>query len=167
MNLIRIKQVCLLFVISLGIFWGTSVIASAAGNAGIQTQATSGVDTQGLQVMVKMDKEQYEPDEAITATITVVNTNTRPVTIINLEQLIPEGYMLAEDSQASTQEVEIQPGQSLELKVTYQGDPAQQEQVGTTDTFWDTIFYGETIGIPNIILLVIVVIAIVVFMALT
>ena len=40
------------------------------------------------------------------------------------------------------------------------------EQIGGTGTFWDTIFYGETIGIPNIILLVILLIAVVIFMAL-
>lgn len=154
MKIFRIRRVCLFLAICLGLFWGTAVVSAAA-------------DDQGLKVMVMMDKEQYDLDEPITATIIVVNSNTQPVTIINLEQLIPEGYMLSENSQASTKDVVIQPGQSLELKVTYEGDPAQQQQIGGTGTFWDTIFYGETIGIPNIILLVILLIAVVIFMALT
>ena len=121
---------------------------------------------QGLQVMVKMDKEQYEAGEPITATITVVNTNSQSVTIVNLEQLIPEGYVLAEDSQVSTQNVEAKPGQELELRVTFVGESEQPGQEGS-GSFWDKVFYGETLGIPNLILVVIGVIAVIIFMVLT
>lgn len=122
---------------------------------------------QGLQVMVKMDKEFYEEGEAITATISVVNTNAQSVTIVNLEQLIPEGYVLAEDSQTSTKNVEIRPGQTIELQVTYTGAPPDPAANGEGGTFWDKIFYGEFMGIPNIILIVIAIIGVIVFMALT
>jgi hypothetical protein len=122
---------------------------------------------QGLQVLIKMDKEQYEPNEAITAIITVVNTNAQSVTIANLEQLIPEGYVLAENSQAATKDVTVHPGQSMEMQVTFIGEPAQPAEPGEYTNIWDKIFYGETFGIPNIILVVIAIIAIIVFMALT
>ena len=122
---------------------------------------------QGMQVMVKMDKEQYEAGEPITATITVVNTNSKPVTIVNLEQLIPEGYVLAENSQVATKNVEVKPGQEISLQVTFVGEPGQPAENGESGTFWDKLFYGETFGIPNIILVVIAVIFIIVFMALT
>lgn len=124
------------------------------------------VEHQGLQVSVKMDKEHYEEGETITATITVYNVSTEPVTIVNLEQLIPEGYRLIENSVASTRDVEILPGQTIEMQVTFEGDPAQSEGE-TQQSFWDKLFYGETLGIPNILLAVILVIGIIVFMLLT
>lgn len=129
--------------------------------------ASSYAEHEGLQVMVKMDQETYEEGEEITATITVVNTNSQPVTIINLEQLIPEGYILAENSQVATKNVEIKPGQEISLQVTFVGEPSQPTEKGEGGTFWDKLFYGETLGIPNIILAVIVVIFLIVFMLLT
>lgn len=133
----------------------------------IPVAASGYAEYQGLQVMVKMDKEQYEEGESITATITVVNTNSQSVTVVNLEQLIPEGYVLAENSQVATQDVEMAPGQTIELQVTFVGEPAQPAENGQSGTFWDKLFYGETFGIPNIILVVIAVIAIIIFMILT
>ena len=121
---------------------------------------------QGLQVMVTMDKETYEEGETITATITVVNTNSQSVTVVNLEQLIPEGYVLAENSAVSTQNVEIKPGQTIELQVTFEGDQSDVGEDGE-GSFWDKVFYGETFGIPNLILIVFGVIFFIVFMALT
>lgn len=118
---------------------------------------------EGLQVTVATDQETYEEGESITATITVLNTNSQSVTVVNLEQLIPEGYVLSEDSDVSTQNVEIRPGQSIELQVTFQG---ASEDAGE-DSIWDTILYGETLGIPNLILIVFGVIFFIIFMVLT
>lgn len=133
----------------------------------VPVAATAYAEQEGLKVMVQMDKEQYEEGEAITATITVVNTNVNPVTIVNLEQLIPEGYVLAEDSDVATKDVVLQPNQSVELKVTFVGDPAAPGKGESADTFWDKLFYGETLGIPNIILVVILVVGVIIFMVLT
>ena len=133
----------------------------------IPVAADAYAEHEGLQVSVKMDKEYYEEGEAITATILVLNTNAEPVTIVNLEQLIPEGYVLAEDSEVATKNVVLEPDQTLELKVTFVGDPANPDAQATEGTFWDKLFYGETLGIPNIILVVIVVVGIIIFMALT
>ena len=118
----------------------------------------------GLQVTVTMDKETYEEGESITATITVVNVDSQPVTVVNLEQLIPEGYVLSENSEVSTQNVEIRPGQTIELQVTFEGEP---EDAAEDNNFWDKVLYGETVGIPNLILIVFGVIFFVVFMILT
>ena len=68
---------------------------------------------QGLEVSVTMDKETYEPGEPITATITVTNKGSQTVTIANLEQLIPEGYVLSENSDVSMKDVEMVPGRIL------------------------------------------------------
>lgn len=133
----------------------------------IPVMATANAEYQGLQVTVTMDKEQYEEGETITATITVVNTNTQPVTIVNLEQLIPEGYMLAEDSEVSTKDVVMQPGQTIELRVTFEGDPEHPNEGEDSSDFWHDLFYGETLGIPTIIIVVIAVIGFIIFMLLT
>lgn len=130
----------------------------------VSAKASAPQEYQGLQVTVNTDKETYEEGEAITATITVVNVDSQPVTVVNLEQLIPEGYVLAENSDVSTQNVEIRPGQTIELQVTFEGEP---EDTAEGDSFWDKVLYGETIGIPNLILIVFGVIFFIVFMILT
>ena len=130
----------------------------------VSAKASAPQEYQGLQVTVNTDKETYEEGEAITATITVVNVDSQPVTVVNLEQLIPEGYVLAENSDVSTQNVEIRPGQTIELQVTFEGEP---EDTAEGDSFWDKVLYGETIGIPNLILVVFGVIFFIVFMILT
>ena len=130
----------------------------------VSARASAQQEYQGLQVTVNTDKETYEEGEAITATINVVNVDSQPVTVVNLEQLIPEGYVLAENSDVSTQNVEIRPGQTIELQVTFEGEP---EDTAEGDSFWDKALYGETVGIPNLILIVFGVIFFIVFMILT
>ena len=104
----------------------------------------------------------------MTATITVVNTNDHAVTIVNLEQLIPEGYVLSENSEVSMQNVEMQPGQTIVLQVTFEGEPAQPgEGEEEYTSFWDKLLYGQTWGIPNILLAVLGLIAFGIFMFLT
>lgn len=128
--------------------------------------ASSYQEYDGLQVTVTTDKEVYEEGEQITAMITVTNVDSKTITVLNLEQLIPEGYVLSENSAVSTKNVEIKPGQDIQLQVTFEGDPQADGENGE-GTFWDKVFYGETIGIPNIILIVFGVIFFIVFMALT
>ena len=138
-----------------------------AGLLAVPAAASEYAEYEGLQVMVNMDKEHYEEGEAITATITVVNTNSQPVTIVNLEQLIPEGYVLAENSEVATKDVQMQPGQTIELKVTFVGEPADPGEGEGPESFWDKLFYGKTLGVPNLLWVVILVIAVIVFMLLT
>lgn len=153
---LRFRPVLAALMLSVGVFSFVMPVAASAV-----------AEYQDLKVMVQMDKEQYEEDEPITATITAVNTGSQSVTIVNLEQLIPEGYVLAEDSQVATRDVEMKPGQTIELQVTFVGEPEQPTENGENGTFWDKLFYGETLGIPNIILAVVIVIVIVIFMVLT
>ena len=115
---------------------------------------------------MQMDKEAYEAGEAITATITVKNTSANPMTIANLEQLIPEGYKLSEDSKAAAENIELRPNQTYELEVTFEGGNGEQAEVSAQSIF-DKIIYGQTKGIPNLLIAVLVVIAFVVFMLLT
>lgn len=131
--------------------------------------ASSYAEHQGLQISVEMDKEKYDPGEPITATITVTNAGSETVTILNLEQLIPEGYVLAENSEVAMQNVDMQPGQTIVLQVTFVGgEPAESgDSEGGGSGFWNKLLYGETWGIPNLLLAVILVIAFVIFMLLT
>ncbi|MBQ7875613.1 MAG: hypothetical protein IJ306_10765 [Oscillospiraceae bacterium] len=126
----------------------------------------SSMEHEGLEVTVQMDKEVYEEGEPITATITVKNTNAEAVTITNLEQLIPEGYKLAEDSIANTTDVVLGPGETVTLNVTY-GEPLESSAEETVESFFDTLIFGESFGIPNILIALIVIIAIFVFFKLT
>lgn len=124
------------------------------------------VEHEGLQVTVEMDKEQYDDGEPITATITVTNTNSEIVTIANLEQLIPDGYKLAEDSQVALKNVELSPNRTLMLKVTFVGEAAEAGEAASED-FFGNLLTGQTWGLPNLLLIVIAVIAFVIFMMLT
>lgn len=121
---------------------------------------------EGLDVTIVMDKEVYDNAEPITATITVKNTNNATVTITNLEQLIPDGYKLAEDSLASMKNINLAAGQSVVLEVTFVEAASETEAVESED-FFEKLIYGESFGIPNILLALIAVVAIAVFMWLT
>lgn len=144
------------------------LLVGCLGMLGLPVRASTTMEHEGLQVSIQMDKEQYDEGEPITATITVTNTNSYSVTIVNLEQLIPEGCVLAEGSDVAKQNVDIAAGETITLQVTYVGDPAS---TGTEDagemSFFDKLLYGETWGIPNLLLAVIAAIAFGIFMLLT
>lgn len=127
----------------------------------------SQMEHEGLEVTVQMDKEIYEEGEPITATITVKNTNPETVTITNLEQLIPEGYKLAEDSEANTTDVVLGPEESVTLNVTYGEPPELSAEEEAVQSFVDTVIYGETVGIPNVLIAFLAAIGIFVFFKLT
>lgn len=121
---------------------------------------------EGLDVTIIMDKEQYEDNEPITATITVKNTNAYSMTIVNLEQLIPDGYRLSESSLASMKNIELGAGQSVVLEVTFES-AAPEVQTAENEDFFAKLIYGETWGIPNLLIALIVVAAVAIFMWLT
>lgn len=126
---------------------------------------TSYSEYDGLQVTIEMDKDRYSPGEPITATITVENTTATTMTIANLEQLIPQGYTLESGSEVSMMDVEMWPGRVIVLQVTFTGEPTAEASM--TAGFFDKLLYGETLGIPNLLLAVLLTIAFVVFMILT
>lgn len=123
------------------------------------------MENEGLRVSVVMDKEHYAPGEAITATFTVENISGKTVTVNSLEQLIPEGYQLAEGSEAITEKVDLSPGETLTLSVTYAGDP--EAETAAEEDFFHKIIYGKTWGLPNLLLILIALAAFAIFMFLT
>ena len=128
------------------------------------------VEHDGLEISVVMDKETYESGEPITATITVKNVTGQPITVVNLEQLIPEGYKLSDNSEAGMKDVTVQPGRILVMQVTFEGDPTApaeaEEQTGPA-AFLNTLLYGKTANIPNMFLAVMAVLAVLLFLFLT
>lgn len=118
----------------------------------------------GLEIVIEMDQELYESGEPVTATITVRNTSTNTITIANLEQLIPEGYRL-KGSKAGVQNIELRPEQTTRLEVTFVGEPDQAET--TAEGFFDKLLNGETLGVPNLLWAVLLVIGFIIFMILT
>lgn len=79
--------------------------------------ATSSHD--GMKVTLKTDKSVYQKGESITATLTVTNTNDFAVSNVSLENVIPEGYTLAEGNEAMKQVESLEAGETTTLTVTY------------------------------------------------
>ncbi len=81
----------------------------------------------GVEVTLTTDKESYEQGESITATVTVTNKNEVMVTEVSLESIIPEGYKLADGSEATKQVTVLAPGETVTLTVTYVADIANSD----------------------------------------
>lgn len=133
----------------------------------LPTAAAAVTEYDGLCVTVEMDKEHYDNGESITATITVTNTTEETIVIVNLEQLIPDGYRLVEGSVASKENVDIKAGETVTLQVSFEGDPEADNGENGEGSFFDKLLYGETWGIPNILLAVLAAIAFGIFILLT
>lgn len=118
-----------------------------------------------LEVTIEMDKEVYDAGEPITATLTIKNISSDAITIQKAEGLVPEGYQLSSESKEALTNLELRAGSSAVLKVVFETEPeaedAQQEDI------WHKLLYGETLGIPNLLIAVILVIAFAIFMFLT
>ncbi len=73
----------------------------------------------GLEITLTTDKEKYEKGEKIESTLTVTNTNDIAVNNVSLENLIPDGYKLSEDSTAIKKVETLAAGETVFLTVTY------------------------------------------------
>lgn len=117
-----------------------------------------------VEVTIEMDKEVYDVGEPITATLTIKNVTSDALTIRKAEGLVPEGYELSSESKEALTNLELRAGGTAVLKVVFEAEPgeaAQQEDI------WHKLLYGETLGIPNLLIAVILVIAFAIFMFLT
>ena len=143
----RVSALVLLFLLSFLIF--------AAPVYGMQ------MENDALEVTVVFDKEVYEEDEPITATIVVKNISSEVAIIKDVEQLVPEGYNLSEDIPKNTEDILLDPADTIELKVTY-GEQIEETEESAED-FFDKVIFGESLGIPNILIALVVIIAVVLF----
>lgn len=72
-----------------------------------------------IEVLLITDKNKYSSSEQIVATLTIKNTNNVVITNLLLQNLIPEGYKLSNDSDATKQVEVLDVGESVALTVTY------------------------------------------------
>lgn len=150
----RVQAALLLLILSI-----TLLALPAAAN-------TMVFENDELEVTIEMDKDVYDAGEPITATITVKNTTSGAVTISSLEQLIPEGYKLSSGSKEAVTNVELRAGGTARLEVTFEKEEKEAD-AAQQDGFLEKLLYGETLGIPNLLLAVLLVIAFAIFMFLT
>ncbi len=92
----------------------------------------------GVTAELTTDKTEYSSDEEIVVTLTVTNTNDIAVRNVSLENLIPDGYQLADDSSAVKQIPILNAGESVALTVTYAPDNAADTDDNDNDKQPDT-----------------------------
>lgn len=119
----------------------------------------------GLEIKISMDKEVYDAEESITATIVVKNLRPIPVTVTNIEQLIPEGYTLDENSRAALKDTTLKSNESVTLTVTLSPEIDFVEE--KEEDFFTKLIEGKTWGMPNLLLAFLAILAIIIFMILT
>lgn len=100
------------------------------------------VTQDNLEVTLVTDKEKYAEDEQIKATLTVQNNNKVPVTNVDLETALPDGYKLADKSENKKTVDSIAAGESVSLNVVLEKDSTPEEDTvpeKTTTPEEDTI----------------------------
>lgn len=102
---------------------------------GMMTMNVSAASTEqdGLQVSLTTDKSEYSQGDPITATLAVTNTNDVAVSNVSMENMIPEGYSLAEGSEADKLVESLDAGETVTMSVTYIADASTGED-NTEDT---------------------------------
>lgn len=113
------KNVKRIFVIT---FMLAFIISISSINAFAAT-----VTQDNLEVTLVTDKEKYAEDEQIKATLTVENNNKVPVTNVDLETVLPDGYKLADKSENKKTVDSIAAGESVSLDVTLEKDNTKKE----------------------------------------
>ncbi|MBQ3531617.1 MAG: hypothetical protein IJA05_06840 [Oscillospiraceae bacterium] len=128
----------------------------------LPAMASQSVEHDGIEIEIVTDKENYELDEDIKAVITVRNTNEQAVIIADLEQLVPEGYKIKESADIQLKDIELAPDETITLNVTLVSE-AGVLSGEAAENFFDTIIFGETWGIPNILIVLVLIIGVFVF----
>ena len=102
------------------------------------------ISQDGLEVTLTTDKTEYKIGEEVKATLTVKNTNKVAVSNVSLENIIPKGYKLADDSVAMKQVETLEADESATLTVTYVAETSTgngeegEDKSGTGENKQDT-----------------------------
>ena len=91
----------------------------------------------GLEVTLITDKPEYSQSEQIVTTLTVKNTNDFAIKNVLLENAVPEGYKLAENSDLKKQVESLGTGETVSVKVTYiseYSDDSENQSSNGTNT---------------------------------
>lgn len=76
----------------------------------------------GLEVTLTTDKSEYNVGEEVEATLTVKNTNNFAVNDITLENIMPKGYRLVNDSSVTKQVKTLNINESISLATIYESE---------------------------------------------
>lgn len=79
----------------------------------------------GLKVELVSEQSEYKSNEDISVTLSVTNTSDQTVSNVSLENLVPEGYKLASESQTNKTVNEIRPGETITLKSVFTSTDGQ------------------------------------------
>lgn len=91
----------------------------------------------GLEVTLITDKLEYSQSEQIVTTLTVRNTNDFSIKNVSLENAVPEGYKLAENSDLKKQVESLGTGETVSVEVTYiseYSDDSENQSSNGTNT---------------------------------
>lgn len=88
----------------------------------------------GLEVTLITDKTLYARGEEIITTLTVTNTNKVSVNNLLLETLVPDGYKLVADSEATKRIDSLEAGETISLVTTYVEKKAAGSSTGEKNT---------------------------------
>lgn len=88
---------------------------------------TASASQDGLEATITTEKDSYGIKEKISAKVTLKNTNFDPVTNIVVENIIPEGYKLADGIEAKTEIASLAAGKSMTFDVSYVKDKTSDQ----------------------------------------
>lgn len=94
----------------------------------------------GLEVTLITDKSEYSQSEQIITTLTVKNTNDFAIKNVSLENVVPDGYKLAENSDLEKQVESLGTGETVSVEVTYiSGYSVDSENLSSNGTNTSTL----------------------------
>lgn len=88
----------------------------------------------GLEVTLTTDKSKYSKGEKIEATLSVKNTNEVAVKNVFLENIVPDGYVLENDSASKKSVESLEAGETAELTVIYMAKDSAENEDETDKT---------------------------------
>ena len=98
------------------------------------------VEQDGISVSYSTDKSQYTDSDKINTTLTVKNNNEGSVYNIELDEAVPEGFELADDSLKYSSIAELKSGEDRELKTVL----VNGEGVSASNSADETIEQGNS-----------------------
>ena len=119
----KVTRLGLVLMLMLSMVLGSSVIASAASKE----------SSDGLEIKIVTDKDEYAKGEEIKVDIIVTNTNDYAVKNVSIEALLPEGLNVAEGSELN-KTVDIEASSTEKLTVVAKSAVASDDEANAGNT---------------------------------
>ena len=98
-------------------------------------QAFAVTSTQdGLEVTLTANKDEYSMGENIITTLTVKNISETDINNVSLENIVPEGHTLSDNSEVKKQVKTLNPNEAVTAVVTYVFEDSKDSIDNTNDT---------------------------------